>query len=79
MWFFDFTRLSYYVIAMQMRLKFWSHFENNTLEDCRIWKFISNGSILYVHLISEHCRMWVFNFVRTPKNVIMQTDIKLYK
>ena len=52
-----------------------------TSEYCRIWKWICNGLILYVNLLSEHYIMLLFNFLSTSMNVtthIYQTITRIF-
>ena len=74
---FGFISLSYNVVTMQIWFKNWSRFEKNTLEDCIIWQSIFNGLISCLHLRSKYCRVWLFNFEHTSKNVVLQVDIKI--
>ena len=70
---FYLVHLPYNVTAMQIWFK--DTISGNILEDCRIWQTVCNGLILCIHLRSEFCRIWLFNFVYTSKNMI----IKIYK
>ena len=78
-WLFVFLCFLYNLIAMQIKLNIWLQSKNNMWKDCKIWQPICNVLISYVHLGSEHRRMWLLNFVHTSKNVIMKIHMKLWR